>query len=193
MSSGSITTRLARVLFTYRITPQSTTGISPAELLLGRRLRTRLDLLRPNTAARVEDKQLQQKARHDITAKHRVFVIGDTVFVKNFSSGYRWLPGEIVKVTGPVSFVVDLEDGRRRRYHQNQIRHRLVDGTPSTTEVVDESIAFPIPAGQDNEPTDTQSSPSLPQPIVQSNVQPMVHRYPQRSRTQRQCYEPGMN
>lgn len=60
VTSGSITTRPAKVLFTYRITPQGTTGISPAELLLGRRPRTRLDLLKPHTAERVEAKQLQQ-------------------------------------------------------------------------------------------------------------------------------------
>ena len=35
--SGTFSTRLAKVLFTYRITPQSTTSTSPAVLLLGRR------------------------------------------------------------------------------------------------------------------------------------------------------------
>ena len=42
--------RLARILFMYRITPQSTTGVSPAELLLGWMPRSRLDLVRPNMA-----------------------------------------------------------------------------------------------------------------------------------------------
>ena len=73
-TSGSMSTRLTKVLFTYRITPQSTTGSSPAELLLGRRPRTRLDLLRPNTAERrVERKQEEQKARHDKKARVRTF------------------------------------------------------------------------------------------------------------------------
>ena len=62
---GSMNTRLAKVLFLYRITPQGTTGVSPAELLLGRRPHTRLDLLRPNTAGRVEERQQQQKQQHD--------------------------------------------------------------------------------------------------------------------------------
>ena len=35
-TSGTMSTRLAKVLCSYRITPQSTTGTSPAELLLGR-------------------------------------------------------------------------------------------------------------------------------------------------------------
>ncbi|XP_039524968.1 uncharacterized protein K02A2.6-like [Pimephales promelas] len=40
---GSIATKLARVLFSYRITPQTTTGLSPAEMLQGRKLRCSLD------------------------------------------------------------------------------------------------------------------------------------------------------
>jgi transposase InsO family protein len=84
---GSIKTRLAKVLMSYRITPQSTTGISPAELLLGKRPRVRLDLLKPHTAERVESKQLQQKAKHDATAKQRKFQVGDNVFAKNYGDG----------------------------------------------------------------------------------------------------------
>ena len=43
--NGSLEERIAKVLFTYRIAPHSTTGVSPSELLLGRRLRSHLDLI----------------------------------------------------------------------------------------------------------------------------------------------------
>ena len=43
--------RLADFLLRYRITPHSTTHRAPAELLMGRKLRTRLDLLYIQTAA----------------------------------------------------------------------------------------------------------------------------------------------
>ena len=46
VSEGTLKGRLSRVLFNYRITPQSTTSRSPAELLFGRQLRSRLDLLK---------------------------------------------------------------------------------------------------------------------------------------------------
>ena len=39
MKEGNLHTKLARSLFNYRITPQSTTGTSPAELLQGQTLR----------------------------------------------------------------------------------------------------------------------------------------------------------
>ena len=94
-ASGTFSTSLAKVLFTYRITPQSTTSTSPAVLLLGRILRTRLDLLKPNIAERVERKQEDQKARHDQKAKSQTFHVGSHVFVKNFGAGSKWLPGQI--------------------------------------------------------------------------------------------------
>ena len=46
---GTMELRISKFLFKYRITPQTTTGLSPAELLMGRKLRTHLDLLHPDT------------------------------------------------------------------------------------------------------------------------------------------------
>lgn len=46
VTDGSWKTRLGKVLFRYRITPQSTTGMAPTDLLLGYRPKSRLDLLK---------------------------------------------------------------------------------------------------------------------------------------------------
>ena len=54
---GSMDIRLSKFLFRYRVTPQTTTGLSPAQLLMGRRLRTHLDLLHPVTSQKAVDKQ----------------------------------------------------------------------------------------------------------------------------------------
>ena len=56
--------------------------MSPAERLLGRRPRTRLDIICPNTAERVEKKQMQQKFSHD-----KWSVAGSRAFAKNFGTG----------------------------------------------------------------------------------------------------------
>ena len=37
MKYGTLQTKISRFLFSYRTTPQSTTGVSPAELLMGRK------------------------------------------------------------------------------------------------------------------------------------------------------------
>ncbi len=105
-------------MFAYRVTPQSTMGVTPAELLLGRQPRTRLDLLKPNTANRVEFKQQQQKKSHDSHSRVRVFTVGDKAYAKNFTKGQRWLLCEVTEVTSPVSFIVKLLDGRIIRRHQ---------------------------------------------------------------------------
>ena len=59
-SEGNIDTRLARFLFHYRTTPNSTTAVSPAELLMGRKLKTHLDKLCPNLASFVYGWQQSQ-------------------------------------------------------------------------------------------------------------------------------------
>ena len=49
-TTGDMEMHLARFLFQYRITPHTTTGCSPAELLLGRKPRTHLDLIHPESS-----------------------------------------------------------------------------------------------------------------------------------------------
>ena len=58
-----------------------------------------------------------QKSAHDRHAKIRYFVEGDEVYARNFRSHPEWLAGKIVKITGPLSFEIELSDGRViRRY-----------------------------------------------------------------------------
>ncbi len=120
-TEGSIKSRLAKMLYAYRLTPQSTTGVSPAEMLLGRRPRSRLDVLRPLTAERVESQQ-------------RLLQEGDPVLVRNYLQEEKWLPGTIEKKTGPVSCTVKLDDGRSRRCHQDQVRKRFKEIAPPEEE-----------------------------------------------------------
>ena len=131
VTEGNIRTRLAKILFCYRLTPQTTTGLSPAEMLLGRRPRSRLDLLKPHSAERVEKRQMAQKSQHDQHARDRVFTKRDPVFVRNYHQGDRWLPGIVTEKTGPVSFKVKLTTGQNRRCHQDQLRKRSVE-VPNT-------------------------------------------------------------
>ena len=60
LKQGPLEDRVMKFLFRYRITPQSTTGQSPSELLLGRRLRSHLDLLQPDLSSKVRQKQSYQ-------------------------------------------------------------------------------------------------------------------------------------
>ncbi|XP_029202927.2 uncharacterized protein K02A2.6-like [Acropora millepora] len=65
-SKLSIQQRIENFLLTYRSTKHPTTYRTPASLFLGRELRTRLCLLRPNVGEKVMDSQAKQKATHDV-------------------------------------------------------------------------------------------------------------------------------
>ena len=59
--SGTLSFILSRSLLWYRITPHSATGSSPSELLWGRRLRSRLDLVLPDAEQGPQEAQDRQK------------------------------------------------------------------------------------------------------------------------------------
>ncbi len=117
----SLETRLCKFLLWYRLTPHSTTGICPAELLMGRRPRSVLDLVKPDLNSKVKHKQT---AYHDQRAKDRIFQVGDSVYVRDLPSGKNWLKGTISTQRGPISFVIELEDGRLVRRHIDHVRQR---------------------------------------------------------------------
>ena len=52
-NGGTLSQRLASFLFSYRTTPHATTSVAPCELFLGRKIRSRLDLMRPDVESRV--------------------------------------------------------------------------------------------------------------------------------------------
>ena len=95
-AGGSLGTRLARFLFKYRITPHTTTGHSPAELLLGRQLRSQLHLLHQDTCVKVRVSQARQSHGHDKHTRARAFQAGDCVYVWNFVGVPTWLEGTIL-------------------------------------------------------------------------------------------------
>jgi hypothetical protein len=88
-----------------------------------------IDLLKPNTAERVEHKQQQQKAQHDSCGKSRTFRTADTVLI----TGPGWLPGKNIW-SGVIQVLLD--DGRCKRCHQDQLRPRVTDdGPPDMSEI----------------------------------------------------------
>ena len=125
LTCGTLETRLYIFIFTYRITPQTTTHTSLAEQLLKRKPKSTLDLIRPDHTSTVYVKQQEQKQYHDIHSKQCEFSIGDNVFALiHARNSQTWLPATITAITGPLSFVVQLDDGRTQRCHINQLRAR---------------------------------------------------------------------
>ena len=127
--------RLADFLLTYRSTPHATTNRTPSSLFLQREVRTRFSLIHPDLAKNVTDKQADQVAQHDQHAKDRKFEVGQNVMVRNLrTTGPKWIPGTIVKQTGPVSYVVEVEQGQQWKRHVDHLRDVSVVNSPETVQ-----------------------------------------------------------
>jgi len=163
ISVGNIEDKLAHFLFQYRITPHTTTGQNPAELLMGRRPRFHLDILRPNVADRVCNKQERQKVGDDQGTVQRSYSVGDAVWVHNFSQGPTWLSGEVVQHNGQCSLSIKLADGCCVLCHLDHVRQKV-----ESTILVTENL----PAEVDDPLMDLTSPSSPPEPLREQQPLP---------------------
>lgn len=141
--------RLQRFLIAYRSTPHSTTGISPAELLQNRKLRTLLDLVHPDVSTSARRSQAAQEKAFNTKVKARPFSIADNVWVRTHLKGEeKWTFGKIEGILGPVTYTVKVGDRIMKR-HSDQLRMACT------------AAATPPPADQDvDDAPATTSSPA---------------------------------
>ena len=153
---------LQKFLFTYRITPQTTTGRTPAELLMRRRLTSALDLIRPNVNREMQT-TISNTCNNKNRSKGESLNVEDTVYVRNFGQGSIWWEGKIINRQGPLTWLVKLTDGRIIQRHIDHIRIRYPVDVDSTLPNVDS----PTPASRNSnsssqlplaEPTDTDET-----------------------------------
>ena len=84
---------------------------------MGRQISSHLSLLH-----RVSNKQQNQKDNHGLHANNQLFSIGDTqVLFRGFPNGKKWLPGIATQSKGPLSFLIELDDGRVICHHIERI------------------------------------------------------------------------
>ena len=83
----SIHARLQNFLLTYRNTLHATTKASPAQLLLQRSLRTRLDLIHPSTRSIVQQQQCAH-AGNTLFQPARDLPVGATAMVRDYRPGH---------------------------------------------------------------------------------------------------------
>lgn len=96
---------LHNFLMANRNTMQATTGRrSPAELLIGRPLRTRLDLLRTNLQEEVQQKQ--DYMTRNRRQRHREFQERDKVLTRDYRGIDKWQEGVIIEKLGEKHYKV---------------------------------------------------------------------------------------
>ncbi len=114
--------QLMSCLLAYRTTPHATTQVAPASLFLQRHVRTRLDLMRPEVEDIVSASQATQKHHHDKHSRARDLFIGQRVMVRNLRPGHQWIPGTIVERKGPLTYLVQVAEGRIWKRHVDHLR-----------------------------------------------------------------------
>ena len=158
-SSGRpLSHRLANFLLSYRTTPHATTGKSPSQLFLKRDIRTRFDLLKPDCERHVLEKQSQQKESHDKAHyRDRKWFIGQRVMARNVRPGPNWIPATIVEVQGPVTYLVETEDGQVWKCHLDQLKE--IQARRETTEFTSVDSEFPfVPPPESEETIDSDTA-----------------------------------
>ncbi|XP_043064433.1 uncharacterized protein LOC122320320 [Drosophila ficusphila] len=171
---------LARFLFDQHTTPHSVTKHSPAELLFNRELQTFFDKLSPGEISygKVCEAQTQKS-----------FVTGTPVWVRNYASGPKWIEGHVSKRTGPISYLVCLEDDRTVRRHLDQLRLRSPSQQPTSEEISSPTGRVPLTpteaeAGEPTTPVGPERSPEL----IETGEPP---RRSARDRRRPQFYDPS--
>ena len=160
--------------------------MSPAELFMGRTLRSHLHILKPNLSQTVKNKLEQQKLSHDKRAVDRSFVEGEKVFARNYASiGKKWLHGIVISVAQR-SLKVRLTSGLVIHHHFDQIRKRSLDEIPEDKELVTDSDAYTyFPVSNDKSETISSQSGS-PDPPATEQL-PQNRRCPLRTRKAPDC------
>ena len=192
MKSGTLQDKLSRFLFRYRNTPQSTTEETPSQLLLGRKMRSPLDVIHPDLQRKVEEKQDKHVMQSNVIQGVET---GDAVYARNFSRDKGtnpWLPGEVIELLGTRSILIKLSDGRTVRRHMDHVRKRLAspqfdwDTTPPP-------VTIPSPSDDAMSPPEDQvvTPPSDPTPTDPTPTDPPQRRYPVRKRGPPNWYIPN--
>ena len=163
--SGSLETKVRRFLFHYRTTPHSTTGSTPAELLMGRKLRTHLDMMHLDLNSQVQEKQRKQIANRNKGAKDRRLTVGEPVYVRDLPMGSTWIPGIVTEGRGPRTYIVRLSTGQVVRRHIDHVRHRDVS-IREPDPMVDDTNPQPDGSTEDSG-LDGMGEPELPQQPTQ--------------------------
>ena len=167
-SSRTLQHKLDRFLLAYRSAPHATTELSPAQLLLGRNVKTRLDLIKPNVTREVNKKLLQSN-----NSTLRAFDHNQNVWVRNYRRGPKWVRGIVIERTGPVLYRVKVDDQTWKR-HVEQLRDsNLCPPEMETTDdcAVPDEIEQGMPVVTDTEWKDVPSQAAMPSGEVPSPEQ----------------------
>lgn len=175
-------------LLTYRTTPHSTTGRTPSEMLYGRRIRTKLDLIKPDLGEKILRRQTGDKVTDALA-------VGERVITQDYRDRRpKWIEGVVTDKLSPVTYLVDVGSSDKAmiwKRHQDQLRVTEGDWNRRDSPLEAEADECLTPTESEDprnlhEPTeDVRASGEPPRPCAEFDVGP-----PRRStrRTRRPAY-----
>ena len=148
-------------MLSYRTTPHSTAGVSPAELLFNRKLNTRLNFVKPKLSS-IKNEHEEFKDFNNRSKNLKLFYLGDHVSVRDYGKVLsKWVEGKITQKMGNVMYKIQLKCNTVVVKHIDQLRYK-----PSIDELND--TEYPILKPQNN--NNVSNNPNEIQPIIPSTA-----------------------
>ena len=175
-----------RALLDYRTTPIPDIELSPAQLLMGRRLRNGLpmmdSLLQPagvnqkDVSKHLKKMKEEQKKHHDRHANSELKELKPETKVRMqpWSDSREWKPATVIRHHHtPRSYVVQADDGRNYRRKRQHLRVCPASGPRSldAEQSLDESARHNLPGDQTEQPA-PPVSPVIPPPRQHHSPEP---------------------
>ena len=161
-----------QALLDYRATPHSATGVSPAEALMGRRLRTRLPVLpkllkpqQPDQAALLaSDEKAKRRYKESYDQRHGAKPLpgletGQPVLIK-LDDERRWTKAGVIQDRDDRTYLVRTQNGNVLRRNRRHLQ--AVPSLPPQLQEEDERDEFRLSAAPLSPPPQLQPSPPSP-------------------------------
>lgn len=108
-NENNLVAKLEQILLQYRAAPHASTKVSLAESFLGRKIRTKLDLIFPERE--------EERSRVNVALKVKEFEVGKRVACRNYTGSAKWKFGKIVRRIGKLHYQMRLDDDRIWKRH----------------------------------------------------------------------------
>ncbi|XP_049866275.1 uncharacterized protein K02A2.6-like [Pectinophora gossypiella] len=173
--------KLLKYLMDYRNSIHSITGNSPSQLVFGRKLKTRLDLINPKLSSpSIPDSNknvipTKQCTQMNKPRRNLCFKKGDIVLYKKYTSKsvYKWGKGIVERRIGKVIYLVkDLETTLLIKKHVNQIVQYKGTGKDLGREIPDGNVKI-LPGCTTPPPPPSPSLSQPPPPYTPSSLPPL--------------------
>lgn len=129
--NDTVEQHIQKFLFSYRTTPLPEYKKSPAELMLGRQIRTRLSLTLPTKRIKIWNETPHKTVRS--------MEIGDEVLAREYvNKKYKWRKGIIEKKFGKLHYLIRIDENRVWKRHIDQVRKLIKNNSIVSEETQNE-------------------------------------------------------